>query len=387
MLLKKTDVLVMALCTGLIVANLYYCQPLIILVAKQFGIAEATAGRITYLTQAGYAAGLLFMVPLGDMLEKKKQILGTTAFTILSLIVAAMSPNFQVLQIASFFIGFTSIVPQLILPMAAQLADPAQRGKIIGNVMSGLLLGILLSRTISGFLGGWLGWRAMFWIAAGICSTLLGVMYLRFPKNEPHFSGTYRQLMRTLITLIKEQPILREAALINTLAFATFGAFWTTMVILLSGAPFHFSSGQIGLFGLAGAAGALAAPLFGRMGDKGSPRKSIGYALVILLSSFVVLYFFSTSVVGIIVGILLLDFGMQGIHVSNQTRVYSLIPEARNRLNTVFMSMSFIGTASGTAFGLWLWEHGAWSAVCLGCSGLVIAGMLIYVLTYRKITS
>lgn len=384
MSLRKTDVFVMALCTGLIVANIYYCQPLIILIAKQFKIAESVAGRITYLTQAGYAAGLLFLVPLGDRLERKKQILGTTVLAIAALIAAAIAPNFLVLQLACFCIGFSSVVPQLILPLAAHLADPASRGKIIGNIMSGLLLGILLSRTISGVLGAWLGWRAMFWIAAGVCAGLFILMLLLFPKNEPKFAGSYGQLMRSLVTLIKEQPLLREAAIINALAFATFGAFWTTMVLLLAGAPFHYDTGRIGLFGLAGAAGALAAPIVGRMGDKKSPRVAIGYGLLILLSSFIVLYVFPGSVIGIIVGIILLDFGLQGIHVSNQTRVYALIPEARNRLNTVFMSMSFIGTASGSAFGLWLWEQGRWSALCAGGAGLTLTGILIYALTYKK---
>lgn len=384
MSLKRTDVTVMALCTGLIVANIYYCQPLIILIAKQFGIAESTAGRITYLTQAGYAAGLLFMVPLGDMLERKRQIIGTTVFAIAALIAAALAPNFAVLQVACFFIGFSSVVPQLILPLAAHLADPARRGRIVGTIMSGLLLGILLSRTVSGILGGWLGWRAMFWIAAAVCTALLLLMVALFPENRPHFKGTYGQLMRSLLTLVKQQPVLREAAVLNALSFATFGAFWTTMVLLLAGAPFHYNTGRIGLFGLAGAAGALAAPVAGRLGDKTNPRITIGYGLVILLASFAVLYVFPGSVPGIVAGIILLDFGLQAIHVSNQTRVYALIPEARNRLNTVFMSVSFVGTASGSAFGLWLWEQGRWPWLCIGCGGLAVAGLAIYILTYRR---
>lgn len=374
----------MALCTGLVVANIYYCQPLIILIAKHFNIEERIAGRITYITQAGYAAGLLFLVPLGDRLERKKQILGTTVLAIISLIIAAKAPTFFVLEIACFLIGFSSVVPQLILPLAAHLANPEQRGKTIGAIMSGLLLGILLSRTISGFIGKLWGWTSMFWIAAVICAGLFVLMLFRFPKNEPKFSGSYGKLMGSLFTLIKEQPVLREASVINALSFATFGAFWTTMVLLLGGAPFHFDSGTIGLFGLAGAAGALAAPIIGRMGDKKSPRVAIGFGLVVLFLSFLVLYFGGSSVVGIILGIILLDFGLQGVHVSNQTRVYALIPEARNRLNTVFMSISFIGTACGSAFGLWLWKMNGWPAVCTGCAALAAAGITIYSLTYKK---
>lgn len=374
----------MAFCTGLIVANIYYCQPLIILIAKHFNIDESVAGRITYITQSGYAAGLLFLVPLGDRLERKTQILGTTVLAILSLILAAEAPNFLVLQIACFLIGFSSVVPQLILPLAAHLANPAQRGKTIGTIMSGLLLGILLSRTISGFIGKIWGWTSMFWIAAVLCVGLLALMWWRFPKNEPKFTGSYGELMGSLFTLIKQQPVLREASAINALAFATFGAFWTTMVLLLGGAPFHFDSGTIGLFGLAGAAGALAAPIIGRMGDKKSPRVAIGFGLAVLLASFVELFFSGSSVVGIILGIILLDFGLQGVHVSNQTRVYALIPEARNRLNTVFMTISFIGTACGSAFGLWLWKTNGWSAVCIGCGALAAVATTIYALTYKS---
>ena len=295
MKLTKTDVGFMAIATGLIVANLYYCQPLVILIAKEFLIAEEKAATITYLTQAGYAIGMFVMVPLCDKIERKKQIQYTTFAAIIALIIAATS--------RSFLIGAFSIVPQLILPLAASLASPEQRGKVIGTIMSGLLVGILISRTVSGFVGLWIGWRGMFWIAAFLCLLIMLVIQKKFPVNRPNFKGTYTQLFNSMFTLIKEQKMLREATLINAVSFAQFGAFWTTMVLLLSDAPFTYNSATIGLFGIVGASGALAAPLVGKLGDKGNPRKVIGYGCGLLLLSFIVFYFSAESLVGILIGI------------------------------------------------------------------------------------
>src|SRR5215475_9233117 len=288
--LKKGHILIMAICTGLIVANIYYCQPLLVLISKSFAIPESRGGRIAFLTQLGYALGLLFFVPLGDKVERRKQIVWMAAFTVAALVFAALSPNLLCLEIASVCIGATSVIPQLILPLAAHLSPPSRTGKVIGAIMSGLLIGILLSRTLSGFVGRWLGWRGMFGVAAGISLSLLLIIRYTFPPSRPGFTGSYASLMRSLLTLAREQPVLREAAAINALGFSTFGMFWTTMVLHLSGAPFHFSSDIIGLFGLAGAAGALAAPLVGGSADKRNPRITIGYGLGLLLLSFVLLY-------------------------------------------------------------------------------------------------
>jgi predicted MFS family arabinose efflux permease len=382
--LSKTNVLFMAVCTGLIVANLYYCQPLIVLIANEFKIPEANAGTITYLTQAGYAIGLFFMVPLGDKIERKKQILMTTFASVIALIIAATAQSFFILQIASLFLGITSIVPQLILPLAASLTAAEQRGKVVGTIMSGLLIGILLSRTLSGFIGQLWGWRSMFWIAAGICLLIFFAIQRKFPVNKPQFQGSYGQLIQSLFTLIKTQPVLREATLINVFCFAQFGAFWTTMVLLLSGEPFYFNSATIGLFGIVGASGALAAPLVGKMGDKGNPRIAVGYGCLLMLISFIVFYFSIESIIGVIIGIVFIDVGIQGVHISNQTRVYSLLPEARNRLNTVFMSFSFLGTAAGSAYGLFLWKLCGWHAVAIGCAVLALLGLTVYAVTYKS---
>lgn len=187
-----------------------------------------------------------------------------------------------------------------------------------------------------------------------------------------------------MFTLIKEQKMLREATLINAVSFAQFGAFWTTMVLLLSEAPFNYNSATIGLFGIVGASGALAAPLVGKLGDKGKPRIIIGYGCLLLLLSFIVFYFSAESLIGLLIGIVFIDVGLQAIHISNQTRIYAFLPEARNRMNTIFMSFSFLGTALGSAFGIWLWNYGKWHAFSVGGIALALLSILIYLLTYNR---
>lgn len=377
-MLKRADILLMAFCTGLIVANIYYCQPLVILVAKDFNLTESYAGRITYLTQIGYALGLFLLVPLGDMFERKKQILVITGLAILALLVAAVSKTFFLLEIASVLIGACSIVPQLILPLAANLSSDENRGANIGMIMSGLLVGILASRAVSGSIGFWLGWRAMYYIAAGICALLIALMAKRFPQSYPGFKGTYKELMTSMFSYIKTQPVLRETSIINFLAFAIISAFWTTMVLFLANPPFNFQTLQIGLFGIAGAAGALAAPLVGKLSDGNNPRKNLMIGFILQIVSIALFYFTGSHLYLFVIGIVLIDIGQQAIHVTNQTRIYTLIPEARNRLNTIFMSVSFIGASCGSALGLFLWDKGGWNLFCYGMTGIIVLNILIY---------
>jgi predicted MFS family arabinose efflux permease len=277
-------------------------------------------------------------------------------------------------------------VPQLILPLAAQLSEPQKRGKIIGIIMSGLLVGILLSRTLSGFMGAWLGWRSMYWIAAAIAALLLVFMRFLFPYTPSNYKGNYGSLMKSLLTLIRQQPILREAASINALTFASFGMFWTTMVLHLAGEPFNFHTDSIGMFGLAAVAGALIAPLIGGTADKGNPRVAIGYGLITILISFILFYFFGAYVAGMVIGIILIDLGQQSVHVSNQARVYALLPDARNRLNTVYMTVSFIGTSLGSAVGLWVWDKWGWMGICITGGVFITSAFAIYALTYKHIS-
>jgi predicted MFS family arabinose efflux permease len=384
-MLRKVDILLMAFCTGLIVANIYYCQPLVILVAKDFGLTESHAGKITYLTQAGYAVGLFLLVPLGDMFERKKQILIITGLAVASLLVAGFSHSFLVLEVACVLIGASSIVPQLILPMAANLSTDETRGQTIGVIMSGLLIGILASRALSGSIGFLWGWRSVYFMAAGICLLLMGLMAKRFPQSIPSFKGSYSELMSSMWSYVKTQPVLREASLINFFAFAVLSAFWTTMVLYLASPPYGFQTLQIGLFGIAGAAGALAAPLVGKLSGRSNPRRNVVIGLTFQLISIALFYFTGNYLVMFVLGIIIIDIGQQAIHVTNQTRIYAILPEARNRLNTVFMSVSFVGAACGSALGLWLWEHGQWSLFCLGTAIVILLNILIYNFYSRKL--
>jgi predicted MFS family arabinose efflux permease len=382
--LKKRDVVFMAFCTGLIVANIYYVQPLVVLISRDFGVAESNAGSLSFYTQCGYALGLLFFVPLGDKVERRIHILATTSISVIALIGAALAPSIFLLKIFCLLIGFTCIVPQLILPLAAHLSSQQKRGKVIGIIMSGLLIGILLSRTVSGLLGAWLGWRGMFWIAALITLILLVFMRLLFPVSKPSYKGNYLSLMRSLLTLTKEQPLLREASAINALTFSSFGMFWTTVVLHLANEPFNFNSDRIGLFGLAAAAGAMAAPLIGGVADKKNPRIAIGIGLSMSLLSFVVFYLSGNTIWGMIAGIIMLDLGQQSVHVSNQARIYTMMPHARNRLNTVYMTISFVGTALGSAIGLLVWDAKKWPGICAMGIVCIALAATIYILTYKR---
>ncbi|MBE7174838.1 MAG: MFS transporter [Mucilaginibacter polytrichastri] len=373
----------MALCTGLIVANIYYCQPLVVLIAEEFHIAESVAGKINYFTQGGYALGLFFLVPLGDMFERKKQILCCTALAIVALLTAAVAKSFFLLCLASVFIGFASIVPQLIIPMAASLVGEQKRGQTVGTIMSGLLVGILLSRTLSGGIAHLMGWRAVFYIAAGICLVLILVMGAIFPQSVPSYKGSYGRLMKSIAELVRTQPLLREASAISFLSFAVITAFWTVMVLYLSD-QFQYSSYEIGLFGVAGAAGALAAPLVGSRGDSGNPISVICIGLALQAGSYLLFYFTGENLWLFIVGVIAVDIGQQAIHVTNQTRIYASLPEARNRLNTVYMTVAFIGAAGGSAFGLMLWQLGKWPLFCLGCLSLIALNFIILLLRERR---
>ncbi|WP_239495067.1 MFS transporter [Pedobacter yulinensis] len=378
MTLPKSTILLMAFCTGLIVANIYYCQPLVILIAKEFNIPEHIAGRITYLTQAGYALGLFLLVPLGDMFERKRQILVITGLASFSLLLAALARNFLLLQAVSFLIGACSIVPQLILPMAANLSDDRSRGQNIGVVMSGLLVGILASRAVSGSIGFWLGWRAVYYLAAAICVSLIVLMAARFPKSQPSFRGSYGSLMRSMFSYIRTEAMLREASLINFLAFAIISGFWTVMVLFLANPPYSFQALEIGLFGIAGAAGALAAPLVGKLSGGRNPRRNLMIGFLLQLLSIAIFYFTGTNIYLFVTGIILIDIAQQAIHVTNQTRIYTIAPEARNRLNTVFMSVSFVGASIGSALGLWLWDQGGWALFNTGIGAITVINILIY---------
>lgn len=364
----------MAASTGLVVANNYYNQPLLGEMARSFHVAETEVSFIPMLTQIGYAVGLFLIVPLGDKYERKKLILSDFIFIITALLAAAVAPNLVTLMIASFFIGLSSVLPQLFVPMAAQLATDEKRGASIGTMMTGMLIGILGSRTISGFVGAHLGWRSMYFIAAGIMVLLWVLLKIKLPTLKPEFGGNYGQLLKSIIHQFKTRPRLRIAAVRGAFDFASFSIFWTTLVFLLEGEPFNMGSDAAGSFGFAGIAGAISASYVGRLADKHDKSKIVIGAVIIIAISWVILGLSHASIIGLIIGAILLDLGVQSVHITNQTIIFEGNPPERNRINTVYMVLYFIGGATGTLIGGLAWTHFQWTGVCVagGAFGLLV---------------
>jgi predicted MFS family arabinose efflux permease len=374
---------IMTIATGLVVANLYYNQPLLEDIARTFHISRGKAGQVSMLTQIGYAAGMFFLAPLADMVKRKRLMLIVFAFIFLSLLLTAMAKNINLLIGASFLLGASSMIPQLLVPMAAHLAKPEERGKKIGVIMSGLLIGILLSRTFSGYIGQYFGWRAVFYIAAGIMLVIWLMIGLFLPEVEPDYKGSYKKLMASLIDLVKYEPKLRLAALRGALCFACFSAFWTTIVFLLK-QNFNMGSGVAGEFGLVGAFGALAAGLMGRLSDKMDAYRLSGFTILLIIISFVVFIFSSHSIAGLIIGVILLDMGVQATHISNQSIIFALDPGARNRINTIYMVSYFIGGSLGTLFATQVWKNYQWNGVCAIGISLSVITLIIHLANNQK---
>lgn len=358
-------VLIMAAATGITVANLYYIQPLLAEIAKAFNVTQVSVGFVAMLTQAGYALGMLFLLPLADIREKRKLIITMLCCSCCSLLLMFFSNSIVMIAFSAFAIGFTSVVPQLIVPLAAQLADPKERGKIIGTVMSGLLIGILLSRTFSGLIGEYLGWRVVYLIAA-VMMLALALFLRKFIPECPAISSLeYKDLFKSMGRLAKELPVLREASLNGAMMFGAFSAFWTTLVFLLQSSSYRMGDDAAGLFGLVGIVGALTAPVVGRIADKRSPRFTVGVGMFIVIGAYLCFLFLGFKIWGLITGIILLDLGVQSCQISNQARVHALSNEARNRINTVFMVSYFVGGATGSFLGSFSYAHFSWTGVCI----------------------
>lgn len=363
--LNKFLVLVMAAASGIAVANLYYAQPLLAEIAKTFNVTQVSVGFVAMLTQVGYALGMLFLLPLADIREKRKLIVTMLICSCCSLLLMFFSFNIVMISISAFAVGFTSVVPQLIVPLAAQLADPKERGKIIGTVMSGLLIGILVSRTFSGIVGEYLGWRIVYLIAAGMMLILAGFLRKFIPECPAISKMEYKELFKSMGSLIKGLPVLREASLNGAMMFGAFSAFWTTLVFLLQSSHYHMGADAAGMFGLVGITGALAAPVVGRIADKRSPRFTVGVGMAIVTVAYLCFLLLGFKLWGLIIGVILLDLGVQSCQISNQARVHALSDEARNRINTVFMVSYFVGGAMGSFLGSYGYAHFSWPGVCI----------------------
>lgn len=378
--LTKGLLFLLALTSGISVANLYYIQPLLADVARDFQVTAGEIGRIATVIQMGYALGLFMFIPLGDIKERKRLIFSLLGVVIIALITAALSRNILMLGIACFIFSFTTVIPQLILPLTAQLAKPEQRGRSVALVMSGLSTGILLARTVSGVIGDIFSWRIMYWIAAGLMLVLAIVLKFYLPECKPvsSINVSYGQLLKSLWNLFLEQPELRKASLYGAMLFGSFSAFWSTLAFFLSGAPYYYSTQIIGLFGLIGIVGILYTPFAGRIVDKKKPKVVGFFSGIITLTAFLVLWRLGYHLWGLILGVVILDIGTRGAAISNQARVYSLIPEARNRLNTIYMVSYFLGGSLGTYLGATAWTFLQWDGVFLVGSLMTSVGILSF---------
>jgi predicted MFS family arabinose efflux permease len=355
--------LILAVATGFSVANIYYNQPLLGLIAKSFGAdSSSSVNFLPAATQLGYALGLVLLVPLGDALDRRSLILWQTVGLILSLTGAAFASSPLQLILASIAIGVTATIAQQIIPLAAELAPPEERGRVIGMVMSGLLAGILLARTISGFVGKYFSWRDMYFSGA-IVAVMMGVMlFMSLPRHRPENKHSYKHLMLSLVKLVRAYPELRAAVITQGALFASFSAFWATLALLLQSPPYGLGSDVAGLFGIIGLAGVFAAPLAGRIADKHGPNGIIGLGALLVLAGFILFAVFPT-ILGLCFGIVLLDVGVQMAMISNQSIIFALEPGARNRINTVYMTGMFLFGAVGSAAGSAAWNTTGWTGV------------------------
>jgi predicted MFS family arabinose efflux permease len=363
----------MAIGAGVGVANVYYIQPVVPEVQASFGLSPEQASLVPAASQAGYAAGMLLLAPLGDLVDRKRLILSKSALLVLVLLAVATAPNFVVLLVASLALGLLGSLGQDFVPLAAELATDERRGRTIGLVTTGLLCGILLSRTLGGIVGDRLGWRAIYGIASAMVAMVALAVWRSFPPQSATARGSYASLLRSLAMLVRAHALLRKALATQALLAATLGAFWSTLALMLAAPPFHLGAGVAGAFGLAGAAGAFGAPLFGGIADRRGPIAAIRAGCVLVVAAFALMLLLPHTMTALVVGAVMFDLGVMAGLVSHQTIVTSINPEARSRLNGLLMTAAMIGVSLGAVAGGWAWSSHGWGGVCL--TG-VTAGLL-----------
>jgi predicted MFS family arabinose efflux permease len=382
--LPRPLVVLLAVACGAAVANLYYAQPLLHAIAAGIHTSSSNAALLVTATQIGYAAGLVLLVPLGDLLDRRRLVSRLLVVTALGLAGSAAAGSLGVLALALGVVGVTSVVAQILVPFASALASEEERGRVVGQVMSGLLMGILLARTVSGLGAAVLGWRAVFAIAAGLMLLLSAALWRALPDVAPVGGPPYPKLLASVGTLIREEPVLRRRMVYGALGFASFTALWTSLALLLSRPPFAYGEAVIGLFGLAGLAGTVAAQAAGRVADRGDGRTATGFFLAAIAIGWGLCALGGTRLALLIVGIVVLDLGIQGQQILNQTIIYSLRPEARSRLTTAYMAGNFLFGALASAATDVAWRTGGWLAVCALGGGLSILALLVWLGEARR---
>lgn len=366
-----------AIAAGAAVGNLYWAQPLLDFIARDLGTDVAVAGWLVTATQLGYAVGVFLIVPLGDLLPRRRLIPIVLLCVAVALAATAFAPTFAVLLGTLALVGLTTVSGQLLVPLAGDLADDASRGRAVSTVVSGILLGILLSRTVSGVVAGLLGWRAIYVVAAVVALAMAALLSRRIPPIEPRDRIAYPALLASVLRLVRRERAVRWMLVLGGTAMTVFTLFWTSLTFVLSAAPFSLPVTAIGLFGLVGVAGAVAARPAGRLQDAGHGLVTVGAAWALVLVAFVVAGLGARSVVLLVLAVLLLDVAVQGHNVTVQTRLLLVDPTARSRLNTAFVTNNFVWGAVGSGLASFLWAHGGWPAITI--AGAVLAGFALTV--------
>lgn len=373
-----------AFCCGAIVANLYYAQPIIGLIAPDIHLSNGTASLIVSLTQIGYAAGLFFLVPLGDLLENRKLMITTMVVSIASLAAASVAHHAGTFLAISLLVGFSSVAVQILIPLAAHLAPDESRGRVVGTIMSGLLLGILLSRPIASFAADYVGWRVVFGSAAVLMTIVTAIVAFTIPSRQPSHQATYFELIRSLEHLVATMPVLRHRALYQGLMFAAFSLFWTAVPLELV-QHFGLTQKAVALFALVGAVGASSAPIAGRLADAGHTRRGTYIALAVAVVSFLpAIVHPAWGIASLVVTGVALDFAVQMNMVLGQREIFALHAASRNRLNAIYMTSIFVGGAIGSALASMLYNHGGWTLTALVATAFPLLALLHFALVGSK---
>jgi predicted MFS family arabinose efflux permease len=377
--LTRTLLLVFALTCGMSVANIYYAQPLLDSMAAAFAISPASIGLVVALTQAGYALGLLFIVPLGDLADRRKLVVAQTFLSAVALVVVATAHHVGVLFGGMILVGLLAVVVQVLVAFTATLAAPSERGRAVGLVTSGVVIGILSARFVSGVIADLGGWRSVYLTSAVLMFVMSASLAWLLPRNATTpTSESYGAILRSILTLFLRDPLLRVRAVLALLIFASFSTLWTALVLPLSAAPLSLSHTEIGLFGLAGLAGALAASGAGRLADRGLGQWTTGIALAVLTSSWLPISLLHSSLVALAVGIILLDLSVQAVHVTNQSLIFAAHPEAKSRLVGGYMVFYSIGSGIGAISATTIHTLLGWSGVAILGAAFSAAGLVFW---------
>ncbi|MEW2546692.1 MFS transporter [Streptomyces sp. NPDC047002] len=383
-LMTRPLLVLFAVAAGAAVGSLYYAQPLLDVIGGDLGAGDGTVGLLVTATQVGYALGILFIVPLGDLRQRRVLIPVMMVLSALALGACAAAPNIGTLAGALIAVGVTTVAGQILTPLAGDLADDASRGKVVGIVVSGILTGILVARIFAGLVASAAGWRVVFLVAAVVAVLLAALLYRSIPVLPARSSTLpYRALLKSVFSLVAHEPKLRISMVFGIFGFAVFTMLWTSLTFLLSGPPYDYPTAAIGFFGVAGLIGALAAQGAGRLHDRGRSVIGVGLAWVLILVSWVVVGFGGHVLVVLVLGIIVLDIGIQGQNILAQSRVFQISAEARSRLNTAYIAGNFIGGAIGSVVATTAWDAGGWPAVCVTGGALSLVALLVWAATRR----